>query len=40
MGYQMLRGALKKSDAPAPEPQVELAAAASFLKGLLTNLAT
>ena len=25
MGYQMLRGALKKSDAPAPEPQVELA---------------
>ena len=40
MGYQMLRGALKKSDAPAPEPQVELAGSGrSFLKGLLTNLA-
>ncbi|AOO58114.1 threonine export protein RhtC [Raoultella ornithinolytica] len=40
MGYQMLRGALKKSDAPAPEPQVELARSGrSFLKGLLTNLA-
>lgn len=38
MGYQMLRGALKKSD--APEPQVELARSGrSFLKGLLTNLA-
>ena len=40
MGYQMLRGALKKSDAPAPEPQVELARSGrSFQKGLLTNLA-
>ena len=40
MGYQMLRGALKKSDAPAPEPQVELARSGrSFLKGPLTNLA-
>ncbi|HAT1577757.1 TPA: threonine export protein RhtC [Raoultella ornithinolytica] len=40
MGYQMLRGALKKSDAPVPEPQVELARSGrSFLKGLLTNLA-
>lgn len=40
MGYQMLSGALKKSDAPAPEPQVELARSGrSFLKGLLTNLA-
>jgi len=40
MGYQMLRGALKKSDAPAPEPQVELARCGRrFLKGLLTNLA-
>lgn len=40
MGYQMLRCALKKSDAPAPEPQVELARSGrSFLKGLLTNLA-
>ncbi len=40
MGYQMLRGALKKSDAPAPEPQVELARSGrSFLKGLLANLA-
>ncbi|EKQ8002190.1 threonine export protein RhtC [Raoultella ornithinolytica] len=40
MGYQMLHGALKKSDAPAPEPQVELARSGrSFLKGLLTNLA-
>ncbi|HHR1112130.1 TPA: threonine export protein RhtC [Raoultella ornithinolytica] len=38
MGYQMLHGALKKSDAPAP--QVELARSGrSFLKGLLTNLA-
>lgn len=36
MGFQMLRGALKKSDAP----QVELAAGGrSFVKGLLTNLA-
>ncbi|HAT1647991.1 TPA: threonine export protein RhtC [Raoultella planticola] len=40
MGYQMLRSALKKSDAAAPEPQVELARSGrSFLKGLLTNLA-
>ncbi|MFK3662904.1 threonine export protein RhtC [Scandinavium sp. NPDC088450] len=40
MGYQMLRGALKKSEAPAGEPKVELAQGGkSFLKGLLTNLA-
>lgn len=40
MGYQMLRGALKKSDAPADAPHVELAKSGkSFLKGLLTNLA-
>ncbi|WP_312984529.1 threonine export protein RhtC [Atlantibacter sp.] len=40
MGYQMLRGALKKSDAPAHEPNIELARGGrSFLKGLLTNLA-
>lgn len=40
MGYQMLRGALKKSDAPSAEPAVELAQGGkSFLKGLLTNLA-
>ena len=40
MGYQMLRGALKKSDAPSHEPKVELARSGrSFLKGLLTNLA-
>jgi threonine efflux protein len=40
MGYQMLRGALKKSAVAAPEPQVELARSGrSFLKGLLTNLA-
>lgn len=40
MGYQMLRGALKKSEAPAAELQVELARSGrSFLKGLLTNLA-
>lgn len=40
MGYQMLRGVLKKSEAPAAEPQVELARSGrSFLKGLLTNLA-
>ncbi|MFG6655880.1 threonine export protein RhtC [Scandinavium sp. M-37] len=39
MGYQMLRGALKK-DAPTEEvPAVELAhGGRSFLKGLLTNL--
>lgn len=40
MGYQMLRGALKKTDVSAAEPQVELARSGrSFLKGLLTNLA-
>ncbi|ELY3087463.1 MULTISPECIES: threonine export protein RhtC [Klebsiella] len=40
MGYQMLRGALKKNDIVAAEPQVELARSGrSFLKGLLTNLA-
>lgn len=40
MGYQMLRGALKKQDSGAPAPQVELATSGrSFLKGLLTNLA-
>lgn len=41
MGFQMLRGALKKSEAAAAvEPQVELARSGrSFLKGLLTNLA-
>ncbi len=41
MGYQMLRGALKKEQKPAGAPQVELATSSgrSFLKGLLTNLA-
>ncbi|MFW0768184.1 threonine export protein RhtC [Trabulsiella odontotermitis] len=40
MGYQMLRGALKKEVSTAPAPQVELARSGrSFLKGLLTNLA-
>jgi len=40
MGYQMLRGALKKSAASTDEPQVELARGGqSFIKGLLTNLA-
>lgn len=41
MGYQMLRGALKKEKATeAAEPQVELAQGGrSFMKGLLTNLA-
>ena len=40
MGYQMLRGALKKEISTAPAPQVELARSGrSFLKGLLTNLA-
>ena len=40
MGYQMLRGALKKEAVSPPEPQVELARSGrSFLKGLLTNLA-
>jgi threonine efflux protein len=40
MGFQMLRGALKKSEAPTEAPEVELAQSGkSFLKGLLTNLA-
>lgn len=41
MGYQMLRGALKKEDkATEATPAVELAAGGkSFMKGLLTNLA-
>ncbi len=40
MGYQMLRGALKKEAVSAPAPQIELAKSGrSFLKGLLTNLA-
>ena len=40
MGYQMLRGALKKNDIVTAEPQVELARSGrSFLKVLLTNLA-
>lgn len=41
MGYQMLRGALKKEkSAQGAEPQVELAQGGrSFMKGLLTNLA-
>lgn len=41
MGYQMLRGALKKEKASTQsEPQVELAQGGrSFMKGLLTNLA-
>ncbi|WP_052283955.1 threonine export protein RhtC [Kluyvera genomosp. 1] len=41
MGYQMLRGALKKDEAvEEAEPQVELAQGGrSFMKGLLTNLA-
>lgn len=40
MGYQMLRGALKKQEASAEEPHVELATSGrSFMKGLLTNLA-
>ncbi|MDV5354291.1 threonine export protein RhtC [Enterobacter asburiae] len=40
MGYQMLRGALKKEAVNSPVPQVELAAGGrSFVKGLLTNLA-
>ncbi|KMK15178.1 threonine transporter [Pluralibacter gergoviae] len=40
MGYQMLRGALKKRETAAAAPQVELAQSGkSFLKGLLTNLA-
>ena len=40
MGYQLLRGALKKEVLNAPAPQVELATGGrSFVKGLLTNLA-
>ncbi|MCS2155559.1 threonine export protein RhtC [Scandinavium sp. H11S7] len=40
MGYQMLRGALKKREATPETPDVELAQGGkSFLKGLLTNLA-
>lgn len=41
MGWQMLRGALKKkNDAIEPAPKVELARGGrSFVKGLLTNLA-
>ncbi|POP42644.1 threonine export protein RhtC [Superficieibacter electus] len=40
MGYQMLRGALKKDTNDAHAPKVELAAGGrSFLKGLMTNLA-
>lgn len=40
MGYQMLRGALKKETSAADAPKVELAAGGrSFMKGLLTNLA-
>lgn len=39
MGYQMLRGALKKETVASAEPQVELARSGrSFVKGLLTNL--
>lgn len=40
MGYQMLRGALKKEESVAVEPKAELATGGrSFVKGLLTNLA-
>ncbi|MTH47602.1 threonine export protein RhtC [Intestinirhabdus alba] len=40
LGYQMLRGALKKRAVGDPAPQVELAQGGrSFIKGLLTNLA-
>ncbi|STQ08434.1 threonine efflux system [Enterobacter cloacae] len=40
MGYQMLRGALKKEEKKPQEPKVELATGGrSFVKGLLTNLA-
>lgn len=40
MGYQMLRGALKKEESKPEEPKVELATGGrSFVKGLLTNLA-
>lgn len=38
MGYQMLRGALKKEEKKPEEPKVELATGGrSFVKGLLTN---
>lgn len=38
MGYQMLRGALKKEENKPEEPKVELATGGrSFVKGLLTN---
>jgi threonine efflux protein len=40
MGYQMLRGALKKGEPATDAPAVELAhGGRSFVKGLLTNLA-
>lgn len=40
MGYQMLRGALKKEKPAEQAPDVELARSGrSFMKGLLTNLA-
>ena len=40
MGYQMLRGALKKEE-KTQEPKVELATGGrSFVKGLLTNWRT
>lgn len=40
MGYQMLRGALKKGAPSTDAPEVELARGGrSFIKGLLTNLA-
>ena len=40
MGYQMLRGALKKTEQIVDAPKVELATRGrSFMKGLLTNLA-
>ncbi|WP_024559830.1 threonine export protein RhtC [Franconibacter pulveris 601] len=40
MGYQMLRGALKKGEPSTEAPEVELARGGrSFVKGLLTNLA-
>ncbi len=41
MGYQMLRGALKKEENKPEEPKVELATGGrSFVKGLLTNWRT
>ncbi|WP_426446787.1 threonine export protein RhtC [Siccibacter colletis] len=40
MGYQMLRGALKKGEPTTDAPAIELAhGGRSFVKGLLTNLA-